>query len=121
ERGADEAVYVDAAGTVLEAPTSSIFWTAADGTLRTPALAVGILDSITRAVVVAALDVEEGTFPKQELLGARAAFLASTTREIQPVSAIDGDDLETTGDEHAAAAAAALRDEVARDRSEAEA
>jgi branched-chain amino acid aminotransferase len=121
ERGADEAVYVDAAGTVLEAPTSSIFWTAADGTLRTPALAVGILDSITRAVVVAALDVEEGTFPKQDLLGARAAFLASTTREIQPVSAVDGVDHETTGDEHAAAAAAALRDAVARDRSEAEA
>ena len=42
-------------------------------------------------------------------------------REIQPVSAIDGEDLETTGDEHAAAAAAALRDAVARDRSEAEA
>ena len=35
-RGADEAVYVDAAGQVLEAPTSSVFWVGDDGRLRTP-------------------------------------------------------------------------------------
>jgi len=116
ERGADEAVYVDAGGTVLEAPTSSIFWTTGDDTLRTPGLEVGILDSITRAVVIDALNVEEGSFPKDDLLGARAAFLASTTREIQPISAIDGNDVETVGDEHAAAAAAALRAAVERER-----
>ena len=116
ERGADEAVYVDAGGTVLEAPTSSIFWTAPDGRLHTPALDVGILDSITRDVVVEALDVVEGAFPKEELLGARAAFLASTTREIQPISAIDGTPLEAAGDEHSEAAVAALRDAVGRER-----
>jgi branched-chain amino acid aminotransferase len=116
ERGADEAVYVDAGGTVLEAPTSSVFWTAADGRLHTPALGVGILDSITRAVVVEALEVVEGTFPKEELLAARAAFLASTTREIQLISAIDDIALEIIGDDHAEAASAALRDAVERER-----
>ncbi len=116
DRGADEAVYVAADGTVLEAPTSSIFWTAPDGRLHTPALDVGILDSITRAVVVDALDVVEGRFSQQELLGAHAAFLASTTREIQPISSIDGSELEATGDEHAAAAAAALRHAVETER-----
>ena len=35
-------------GIVLEAPTSTIFWVVAEGGLRTPALDVGILDSITR-------------------------------------------------------------------------
>ena len=116
ERGADEAVYVDAAGTVLEAPTSSIFWTAPDGRLHTPSLDVGILDSITRDVVVDALDVVEGAFPREDLLAATAAFLASTTREIQPISAIDDTALEAVGDEHAEAAAAALRDAVERER-----
>ncbi len=116
ERGADEAVYVDANGTVLEAPTSSIFWTTPDGALRTPSLDVGILDSITRDVVVATLDVEEGTFPKADLLAARAAFLASTTREIQPISAIDGTPLEQVGGDDAEAAAAALASAVERER-----
>ncbi len=115
ERGADEAVYVDAGGTVLEAPTSSIFWTSADGVLRTPGLDVGILDSITRAVVIAGLDVEEGAFGEADLRGAREAFLASTTREIQPVAAIDGSALEIVGGEHAAAALAAVREAVERE------
>lgn len=114
--GSDEAVYVDAAGTVLEAPTSSVFWTGADGVLRTPALAVGILDSITRAVVVESLEVEEGTYPSAELTGARAAFLASTTREIQPIATVDGRRLEEVGGEHAAAARAALAAAVEAER-----
>jgi len=121
ERGADEAVYVGSDGTVLEAPTSSVFWTAPDGRLHTPGLDVGILDSITRAVVVDALDVVEGRFPKDELTGAQAAFLASTTREIQPISAIDGVALPSTGDEHADAAKAALGAAVDRERAAARA
>jgi branched-chain amino acid aminotransferase len=114
--GADEAIYVDATGTVLEAPTSSVFWTSPDGVLRTPSLAVGILDSITRAVVVDALAVEEGRYPSVDLAGAHAAFLASTTREIQPIAAVDGRALEVVGGEHAEAARAALADAVATER-----
>ena len=89
-RGADEAVLIRPDGIVLEAPTSTIFWTTADGTLRTPAIEVGVLESITRARVVRALQVEEGSFALEELAGSHEAFLASTTREVQPVSAIDG-------------------------------
>lgn len=94
ERGAEEAVYVDRDGTVLEAPTSSVFWAGADGTLRTPGLETGILDSITRRVVIDGTEVAEGRYRDQELAGAREAFLASTTREIQPISAVDGHELE---------------------------
>jgi branched-chain amino acid aminotransferase len=88
-RGADEALLVRPDGTVLEAPTSTIFWLAADGGLRTPALDVGILASITRDRLVRELDVEQGSFKLEDLEGASEAFLASTVREVQAVSAVN--------------------------------
>jgi branched-chain amino acid aminotransferase len=92
-RGADEAVLVRPDGTVLEPPTSSIFWASPGGRLRTPALTDGVLESITRDRLVKALDVEEGTWQLDDLRAAGEAFLASTTREIQAVAAIDGAEL----------------------------
>jgi branched-chain amino acid aminotransferase len=92
-RGADEAVLVRPDATVLEPPTSSIFWVSRQGGLRTPALEAGVLESITRDRLVKALKVEEGSWPVEDLRAAGEAFLASTTREIQAVSAIDGVDL----------------------------
>jgi branched-chain amino acid aminotransferase len=89
-QGADEAVLVLPDGTVLEPPTSSVFWVSPRGGLRTPALDVGVLESITRDRLVKALDVEEGEWQIDDLRGAGEAFLASTTREIQPVASIDG-------------------------------
>jgi branched-chain amino acid aminotransferase len=89
-QGADEAVLVQPDGTVLEPPTSAIFWVSPQGALRTPALEVGVLESITRDRLVKALQVEEGAWPVADLRAAGEAFLASTTREIQAVAAIDG-------------------------------
>jgi branched-chain amino acid aminotransferase len=86
--GADEALLVRPDGTVLEAPTSTIFWLAG-GELRTPALGTGILDSITRRAVVNGMEVTEGEYTLTDLLGAKEVFLASTVREIQPVTAVD--------------------------------
>jgi branched-chain amino acid aminotransferase len=74
----------------LEPPTSSIFWVSPEGALRTPALSDGVLESITRDRLVKALQVEEGSWHADELRGASEAFLASTTREIQAVSSVDG-------------------------------
>lgn len=91
-RGADEAVLVRSDGTVLEPPTSSIFWVA-DGELRTTELEAGVLASITRERLIAALPVSEGSWPLGDLLGAAEAFLASTTREIQAISSVDGAEL----------------------------
>lgn len=87
--GADEALLVRPDGIVLEAPTSSIFWVDADGVIKTPSLDCGILDSITRRLLIERLAVEEGEFGLDQVLAAGEAFLASTTREVQPVSAID--------------------------------
>jgi branched-chain amino acid aminotransferase len=74
----------------MEAPTSTIFWSTDGGALRTPALEAGILQSITRSRILAALEVEQGLFEASELERANEAFLASTVREVQPVAAIDG-------------------------------
>jgi branched-chain amino acid aminotransferase len=92
-QGADEAVLVQPDGTVLESPTSAIFWVSPEGGLRTPALEAGVLESITRDRLVKALHVEEGEWEVEDLRAAREAFLASTTREVQPVAAIDGVEL----------------------------
>ena len=89
-QGADEAVLIRPDGTVLEPPTSSVFWVSAEGELRTPALSDGVLESITRDRMIKALDVEEGTWQIDDLRAAGEAFLASTTREIQAVASIDG-------------------------------
>jgi branched-chain amino acid aminotransferase len=88
-QGADEAVLIRPEGTVLEPPTSAIFWVSAGGQLRTPALDDGVLESITRDRMIKALEVEEGTWHVDDLRGAQEAFLASTTREIQAVSSVD--------------------------------
>lgn len=87
--GAAEALFVRPDGIVLEAPTSTVFWASAEGRLRTAALEAGVLDSITRRKVLEQIEVEEGEFPLEDLLSAPEAFLASTTREIQPVSRVD--------------------------------
>jgi branched-chain amino acid aminotransferase len=92
-QGADEAVLVQPDGTVLEPPTSTVFWVSPQGGLRTPALDNGVLESITRDRLIKALDVAEGAWPVADLRAANEAFLASTTREIQAVAAIDGSEL----------------------------
>ena len=107
-QGADEAVLVTPDGTVLEAPTATVFWVSPRGALRTPSLESGVLQSITRARIVADLEVEEGLWPVADLRAAREAFLASTTREVQAVSAIDGTELPECPGERTAEAIAAF-------------
>lgn len=117
--GADEAVFVHPDGVVLEPPTSTIFWVSPQGPLRTPALETGILRSVTRARVIDALEVEEGSWPVEDLRSASEAFLAGTTREIQPIAAIDGSELPSVPgprtQEARQAFAAALRAELGGD------
>ncbi len=88
EQGFDEALLVTPHGRVLEAPTSSIFWVV-EGSLFTPPLDEHILASITRAVVLSVTGAVERPCTLDELLRADEAFLTSTTREVQPVAAVD--------------------------------
>ena len=109
ERGFDEALMVTPHGRVLEAPTSSLFWVDPSGHLCTPPLEEHILASITREKLMQLLEVEERSISADELLDqAGEAFLASTTREVQSVSAIEEREFPETG-EVTRKAAAALR------------
>ena len=106
ERGFDEALLVTPHGRVLEAPTSSLFWVDGAGRLCTPPLDDHILASITRAHLMELLDVEERSVTKEELLEAQEAFIASTTREVHSISAIEEREFGDTGEVTRKAAAA---------------
>jgi branched-chain amino acid aminotransferase len=88
EQGFDDALLVTPHGRVLEAPTSSIFWVRSE-LVSTPPLEEHILASITRAVVIEVAGAQERTCTLDELLAADEVFVASTTREVQPVAAVD--------------------------------
>ncbi len=106
ERGFDEALLVTPHGRVLEAPTSSLFWVDAAGALCTPPLEDHILASITRAHLLDLVQVEERSVTTDELLEAQEAFIASTTREVHSISAIEGREFPETGEVTRKAAAA---------------
>lgn len=112
ERGFGEALLVTPHGRVLEAPTSSIFWVDAAGTLCTPPLDEHILASITRHRVMKLVEVEERPATVDDLQSAAEAFLASTTREIQPVSAIEETEFADVPGPRTAEAAQLLRGHI---------
>jgi branched-chain amino acid aminotransferase len=109
ERGFDEALLVTPHGRVLEAPTSSIFWVDETGTLCTPPLDEHILASITRDRVMRLVDVEERAATVEDVQAAPEAFLASTTREVQPVAAIEQREFPADPGDRTREAAQALR------------
>jgi branched-chain amino acid aminotransferase len=98
ERGFDEALLVTPHGRVLEAPTSSLFWVDQDGALCTTPLSEHVLASITRAHLMDLLAVQERTITAEQLLEVPEAFIASTTREVHSVVAIEDRDLGETGE-----------------------
>ena len=96
-RGADDAIFVDADGVVLEGPVTNVWWREGE-TLVTPALDLGILAGETRATVLGlaaglGYRVEEGTYPLERLLAADEAFTSSSIREVLPIVAVDDVDL----------------------------
>lgn len=93
-RGADDAVFVDEDATVLEGPTTNVWWRR-DRVLYTPSLDLGILAGVTRAAMLelagtAGYEVEEGRYNLTQLLAADEAFTSSSIREVMPVTDIDG-------------------------------
>jgi branched-chain amino acid aminotransferase len=111
ERGFDEALLVTPHGRVLEGPTSSLFYVL-DGELYTPPLDDHILDSITRRHVVELTGARERVTARDDLGRMSEAFLASTTREVQAVHAIEERELERGGP-LTREAARLLRDRIA--------
>ncbi len=96
-----EAIAADAFESVLlnwehhltECTISNLFFVT-DGRLRTPALECGLLDGITRGIVIRLADelpirIEEGRFTVDQLYQADECFLTNTSMEIMPVSMVD--------------------------------
>jgi 4-amino-4-deoxychorismate lyase len=92
-RGADDAIFVDGAGIVLEGPTTNVWWRRGR-TLFTPALELGILAGVTRAAIAelaeaAGYEVAEGVFPLSSLAAANEVFTSSSVREVMPAVELD--------------------------------
>jgi branched-chain amino acid aminotransferase len=94
DRGAKEAILLNLQGFLTEATSSNVFF-AKDGRVCTPSLDSGILEGVTRGVVMEHLRAEgyeprEGLFRPEALLGADEAFLTFTTAGVVPIHAVDG-------------------------------
>ncbi|GAB2864933.1 aminodeoxychorismate lyase [Actinocorallia aurea] len=108
EAGGDEAIFGNLAGNLCEGTGSNIF-VVADGRLITPTLASGCLAGVTRALVLEWTDAEEADVPFEALGSVEEAFLTSTTRDVQPITWIDGRELPVGERTRAAAEEFAIR------------
>jgi branched-chain amino acid aminotransferase len=93
ERGAYEAIMLNADGMIAEGTVCNIFFVK-DNVLCTPASEVGVLDGITRELVISlakksGLSVSEGRFYPDDLYSASEVFFTNTTSEIMPVSQVE--------------------------------
>jgi branched-chain amino acid aminotransferase len=86
--GADEALIFNSRDELCEATTANVF-VIFDAAAVTPPVESGCLAGITREHVLA-LGATERTLERADIARAEEAFLTSSTREIQPLTAIDG-------------------------------
>lgn len=86
--GASEAVFANTVGQLCEGTGSNVFCEV-DGELVTPTLGSGCLAGVTRALVLEWCGIVERDVPLAALAAAREVFLTSTTRDVQPVHAVD--------------------------------
>ena len=114
ERGFDEGLFVTPEGKVLEGATWTFFWVS-EGRLLTPPLSDNILDSITRRLIIESSGVEERSCTLEDLAHAEEAFIASSAREVQPISAIDDHELPSAPGPVSEAAHAALLERIERE------
>lgn len=92
---ADQALVVTD-GTVMELPTAAVGWLHGDEVYAPDPRALPILDSVTMREVGSLRTVTFGRYHLDELLAADEVFVASATRPVVPVHAID--DHEFPGD-----------------------
>ncbi len=95
-RGATEAIFANLAGHLCEGTGSNVFYVV-DGELRTPSLRSGCLAGVTRALVLEWFGGAEVDEPIEVIERASEVFLASTTRDVQPVSGWDDRRLHVPG------------------------
>ncbi|MDI6891198.1 MAG: aminotransferase class IV [Thermodesulfovibrionales bacterium] len=93
KRGAYDAVMLNVYGKLTEGTISNVFFYK-NGILCTPSIECGILDGITRGVVIEialreGVRVKEDEFTKEDIYASAEVFITSTTLEVMPVSKVD--------------------------------
>lgn len=91
--GASEGIMLGTDGHVAEGTVSNIF-IVKNGIIKTPPLSVGILNGVTRSIVVGLagennIPVTEHHFYPDELYSADECFITSTLYEIMPITSLD--------------------------------
>jgi branched-chain amino acid aminotransferase len=119
EHGAGEAVFANTRGELCEATGSNVFLVR-DKVVVTPPPESGCLLGVTRALVLElcgelGIACAELTLPIVALAQADEAFLTSTVREVQPITAVDGHALAHAPGDITRQLADAFRDLVSRD------
>ena len=93
ERGAYEALMLNPQGEVCEGSMSNVF-VVTDATITTPPISAGILEGITRELVVSiaregGFELEERILLPDELLGANEVFITASSRQVVPIVKVD--------------------------------
>jgi branched-chain amino acid aminotransferase len=99
-RSYDDALMLNADGHVTEGTTFNIFYVkrrprARQSIVVTPPLDIGILNGVTRRLVLESAqalghEVRETRFPRERLYEADEVFMTSSVKEVFPVTRIDG-------------------------------
>lgn len=94
KKGAFDAMMLNYKGNITEGTTSNI-WIVEDGKFITPPLEAGLLGGITRKTLLllagrSGLDVCEEDITPERLKSASECFLTSSTKEIVPITEVDG-------------------------------
>ncbi len=93
EKGAYEALLLNARGEVCEGSMSNLF-VVRGGTVTTPPLSSGLLEGITREHVILiaqgnGIELEEKTCTPEDLLGAEEVFITASARQVVPIVRVD--------------------------------
>ena len=69
--------------------------------LCTPAVNVGILDGITRRIILGLaeelkIETNEGRFRREDVYGAQEVFISNTSMEVMPVASVDNKRISKT-------------------------
>jgi branched-chain amino acid aminotransferase len=109
--GADEAIVCNDKGKVCEGAVTNLLLRIDDKWV-TPPISDGVLPGVMRALVIEYCGVFVRTIDRSEISRVQSAFLLSSLRIAQPVTAIDGREVEQSAEFLAEIEAMALRTSV---------
>jgi len=109
--GADEAIVCNDKGKICEGSVTNLLLRIDDKWV-TPPISDGVLPGVMRALVIEYCGVSVRSIDRSEISRVQSAFLLSSLRIAQPVTAIDGREVEQSAEFLAEIEAMALRTSV---------